>query len=159
MRPLIGARTWVNSTSSARDGPGPGRGQRGLRGLHGGGQPVDVALRHGFRLEQSPGAAEIGLRQRQVALRARDAGPRLGQRGGERPRIDGEEQLALLDDLAVGEVDADDLAGDARAHLDAAAGLEPADIIVPLLDSCRHVHRAALRPRPARAWAMLSWTS
>ena len=100
MRPPIGARTWVNSTSSARElDPRLRRGERGLRRAHLGGQPVDVALRHGFRLQQPAGAAEIGFGQRQVALRRGDAGARFGQRGGERPRVDGEEQLALADDL------------------------------------------------------------
>ena len=49
---------------------------------------------------------------------------------------------------AVGEMDADDLARNARAHLDAAARLEPADIIVPLVD-----RRARGVPRPS-PWAV-----
>src|SRR5204863_2319771 len=46
----------------------------------------------------------------------------------------GEQQLSLLHDLPVGEVNADDLTRNARPYLDAAAGFEPADIIVPLVD-------------------------
>jgi hypothetical protein len=116
----------------------------GAGGLHLCGKLVDIGLRHGIRFEQAPCTAEVRLGEVELAASRRHPCPRLGERGGERTRVDREEQLALLDDGAVREVHGDDLAGDARAHLDASARLEPADIIVPqadiLLEGCRDRH-------------------
>ena len=122
----------VNSTSSARCWTRAWAAASAARAsLHLRRQLIDIGLRNGVRFEQAAGAAEVQLGKRQFALRGRDAGSRLGQRRRERAGVDREEQLALPDDLAVREVDSDDLAGDARTHLDAAARLEAADIIVP----------------------------
>ena len=83
----------------ARTDPGLRRGQRGAGRLGCGRQPVDIALRNRFFVEQPPGAAKVGFGQRQLALGGGDAGASFGQRRGERARVDGEEQLALADDL------------------------------------------------------------
>ncbi len=50
------------------------------------------------------------------------------------PRVDLEQHLALADELPVGEVDLDDVAGDARTQLDGGGGLEAADVLVPVAD-------------------------
>jgi hypothetical protein len=118
-------RTGANTGLCRRD--------RGTRRTDPGLEPLDIALRHRLDGDQPLGAAEIRFGERLLALRAGEAGARLGECRGERPRVEGEEQLALLDDRAVGEVDAGDLPRDARTHLDAAARLEPADIIVPFV--------------------------
>ena len=64
---------------------------------------------------------------------------RLGllQRALERPRIDDEQQVALLDGLAVLEVHLGEIARDARAHLDRLDGVEAARVLVPLDDLAR----------------------
>ena len=69
-----------------------------------------------------------------MALRLREARLRLRERGLERPAIDGEEQVALLHQLAVLEVDGVEIARDARAHLDGVDGDEAADILVVVGD-------------------------
>ena len=147
-RSARGHRRTRRRARASGPGPGPRPGPPGPSGLRRVSRSTSLCDTASL-LEQPLGAAKVGFGQRQLALRRGDAGPRFGQRGGERPRVDGEQQLALADDLAVGEVDADDLAGDARAHLDAAAGLEPADIIVPLidlaLDGCRDRHHGGRR--------------
>src|SRR3546814_20644329 len=86
---------------------------------------VDVALRNRIVDDQSLGAREIGPRERQLAARARRVRPRFGERGVERARVDGEEQLPLSDALAAGEVDAGECARDANSEeRRAGAGVE-----------------------------------
>ena len=73
---------------------------------------------------------EIGFGEGQIGLRLRQIGARLIERVLERPLVDGEQQVALLDDLAILEMHAVEIAGDARAHLDRIDGDEAADIFV-----------------------------
>ncbi len=115
----------------ARANPGIGRRERRRSGADARVQLVEIALRHRLVGDQPVGAGEVDAREFEVAARARGIGACFGERGIEGPRVEGEEQLALADDLAVGEVDADKFARDARAHLDRTARLEAADIIVP----------------------------
>ncbi len=63
-------------------------------------------------------------------LRLRQIGARLIERVLERPLVDGEQQIALLDDLAVLEMHLVEIAGDARAHFDRIDRDEAADIFV-----------------------------
>ena len=89
---------------------------------------------------------EIGFRLLQI-------GARLIERVLERPLVDGEQQIALLDDLPVLEMHAVEIAGDARAHLDRIDRGEAADIFVEigqraldrLGDGDRRRRRRALR--------------
>ena len=75
-------------------------------------------------------AREIGFGEGEIGLRLREIGARLGERVLERPLVDGEQQIALLDHLAVREMDLVEIAGDAGAHLDRVDRDEAADIFV-----------------------------
>ena len=50
------------------------------------------------------GAREVGLGEGEIGARLRQIGARLLERVLERPLVDGEQQVALLDHLPVGEV-------------------------------------------------------
>ena len=82
-------------------------------------------------------------------LRLRQIGARLVERVLERPLVDGEQQIALLDDLAVLEMQLVEIAGHARAHLDRIDRDEAADIFVLIddgaLDRLRYGHRRRWR--------------
>ena len=147
MRPPIGARMRVNSTSSARCRTRAWAAASAARAVCTcGRQPVDVrsAKRLPLRAGAGRGRGSAAASARSLCAVATPARASASDAANGRGSI-GEEQLALPDDLAVGEVDADDLARDARAHLDAAARLEPADIIVPLVDLAL---RGVPRPSP-----------
>ncbi len=101
----------------------------GLRALLEGLLADDIAA------HQALGACQVGLGVGQVGFRLRQAGAGLIERVLERPAVDGEEQLAFLDHLAVLEVDAVEIARNAGPHLDGIDGHEPADILV-LVDDC-----------------------
>jgi hypothetical protein len=97
----------------------------------GGAQGFHFLAGHRFIVDQ-PGRTRIfAVRQRQRRLRRGQARARFGEGGEERPLVDGEQKLPALDDIAVADMHADQLAGDARAYLDRLAGLEPARIVVP----------------------------
>ena len=133
MRPLIGARNSVNSRSSSAwrssasapltDGL---RVAIGLRAL------LEGLLGDGLFLHQLLAAREIGLGEGQIGFRLRQRGARLRDRVLERPLVDREQQVALLDQLAVLEVHAVEIAGHARAHFDQADRGEAADIFVEI---------------------------
>src|SRR5207245_5647105 len=59
---------------------------------------------------------------------------RLGERVLERPAVDGEQEIALVDDLAVLEMHLFEMARDTRAHLDRVDRNEAADIFVVIED-------------------------
>ncbi len=69
-----------------------------------------------------------------VRLRGLEVGAGLVERVLERPLVDGEQEVALLHDLAVGEVDLVEIARYARAHLDHVDRDEAADIFVLIDD-------------------------
>ena len=73
---------------------------------------------------------EIGFGEDQIGFGLRQIGARLVKRVLERPLVDGEQQIALLDDLPVLEVDAVEIAGDAGANLDRIDRGKAADIFV-----------------------------
>ena len=66
----------------------------------------------------------------QIGLGLGQAGAGLIERDLERPAIDGEQQVALLDHLAVLEMDGVQIARDPRPHLDRIDRDEPPDILV-----------------------------
>ena len=79
---------------------------------------------------------------------------RLVERGLERPLVDGEQEVALLDHLAVGEMDGVEISGHPGAHLDAVDGDEPADIFV-LIDHAALDRRGDGHLRRRRRRALL----
>ena len=81
--------------------------------------------------DQALVAIEVDLREGELGLRACLDGLGVGQRGLERTRIDGEEQVALLDQLAVAEMDLLDDAGNLGADLDAVDGADAAGELSP----------------------------
>ena len=102
----------------------------------------DVHLRHALVigllrgivvLAQLRGALELRLGE--LELRFVLGQLRLGglERELEGPRLDDEEKIALLDQLAVGEIDGFEIAAHPRAHLDRFPRLELAGEIAPLL--------------------------
>ena len=84
------------------------------------------------------GAVEIGLGEDDIGLGLRQHGARLVERVLERPLVDGEQQVALVHQLAVLEMHAVEIAGDARAHLHGVHGDEAADIFVIVGDRLLH---------------------
>ncbi|KAG1458096.1 hypothetical protein G6F57_014758 [Rhizopus arrhizus] len=81
---------------------------------------------------------EVGACQRELAGRAREAGLRLGVGGLVGARVDGEKQLALLDDFAVLEMHPYDLTRHPGKDFHAAARFETADIVVPFDNGALH---------------------
>ncbi len=79
---------------------------------------VDLLLADALDGDELLGAAQVGLAQ--VGGGAGGGGLRLGagELGLERTRVDGEERVALLDDLAFAEVDLVECSGDTGADLD-----------------------------------------
>ena len=120
---------------------------------------IEHAHRRRRGLHQFLGALVVGLVQHDLRLGAHHVG--LGGIDGEleRPLVDGEQQVALLDGAAVAEMHLVDVAGDAGPDLDALHGLEAAGELVPLGDAAgerrRHGHlwRAALCVRRGAAEA------
>ena len=151
MRPLIGARTLGElDVERALLDPRLGRGERGSRRA----APARSAGRH-WPATRRPLRAGGGARPRLVSARASSlravATP---ARASASAAVNGRGSMVKSScpcrTMAPSrEVDGDDLARDARAHLDAAARFEPADIIVPLVDvaleGCRDRHRGERR--------------
>ena len=96
------------------------------------------------RARSASAKARLDLRLGQVRAR-------LVERGLERPLIDGEQEVALLDDLAVLEMHLVEVARHARAHLDRIDRDEAADIFVLVDDRALgrlgHRHRRRWRRR------------
>jgi hypothetical protein len=87
------------------------------------------------------------LERRELSLCARDLGL-------ERARVDREQQVALADRRAVGEVHLVDGTGDARSQLDHLGGFEAAAELLALGDGALHRGRHADRRRALR-WPAL----
>ena len=66
---------------------------------------VERLLGDGAFLDELGAAGEIGLGEGEIGLRLGQIAPRLVERGLERALVDGEQEVALLDHLAVGEMD------------------------------------------------------
>ena len=71
-----------------------------------------------LRLDQRRAALDLQLGELDLRLVARDLGLGAFDRDLERPLVDGEQQVAGLDELAVAEMQLVDEARDARPHLD-----------------------------------------
>ena len=115
---------------------------------------IEGLLGDGAVAHELLGALEVGFGEGEIGLGLREIGARLVERVLERPLVDGEQQIALLDHLAVAEMHLVEIAGDARANLDRVHRDEAADIFVLIddaaLDRLRDRHRrAAAAPRPA----------
>ena len=121
-------------------------------------------LGDGLVVHELLAAREIGLGESEIGARLSEIGAHLFERDLERPPVDGEEEIALLHQLAVGEVDFGKIAREARAHFDRIDGDEAADIFVLVDDRAllRLRHRYGRRrrwsrllllalPQPARA--------
>ena len=78
--------------------------------------------------------ARSDLGEGEVGLGLLDGRLGLVERGLEGTRVDREERIVLLHELAVGEVDRLQVPRNARAHLDVVEGDEAADILVVLGD-------------------------
>ncbi len=103
---------------------------------------IEQLLGDGALAHQRLRALQIGFGEGEISLRLRQIGARLIQRVLERPAVDGEQQVALLDDLAVLEMDLVEVAGHARADFDRLHRDEAPDILVLIddgaLDGLRH---------------------
>ncbi len=77
-------------------------------------------------------AGKLGTSVGRLRLRPDQLRSRLVELGLRRPSIDGEEELATADILAVAKVRADQIARDPRLHVDVLGSLEPAHEIVPV---------------------------
>src|SRR4051812_7919234 len=86
-----------------------------------------VAYQRRGPLDIEAGDLELGLRAFQIRLSLLDREPI-------RPRIDDEQRIALLDDLAVLELDGVDKSGHPRTDLDGRGRHEPPGVFVPLGD-------------------------
>src|SRR5690606_22666042 len=95
----------------------------GRRRAHRGFERLELLLADRLDLDEPARALELRARVLEARSRRCHAAPRLVAGGFERPRIDREEQLALLDGVAVGEVHVDEIARYARTHVDAGDGL------------------------------------
>ena len=93
---------------------------------------VVVGLGERRAADQLGDALELELGELELRLGAREIGLGALQRGLERPRVDQEQVLALLDGLAVLEVDGREIARDPGANLDLLVGLEAAGELGPL---------------------------
>ena len=100
----------------------------GLRAL------LEDLIGDGLVVHQLLAARIVGLGEREIGFGLRQIGARLIERVLERPLVDGEQQIALLDDLPVLEMYAVEIAGDARAHLHRIDRGEAADIFVVIGD-------------------------
>ena len=159
IRPATGARNSVNSrSSSAWRTAASLAATEAARRAEGLGALVEGLLGQGAVAHELLGAIEIGFGEGEIGLGLRQRALRLGDGVLERPLVDGEQQIALLDHLAVAEMDLIEIARDAGAHLDRIHRDEAADIFVLLgdaaLDRLRHRHRRRRRRPAARRLAL-----
>jgi hypothetical protein len=104
MRPSTGARNSVKLRSSRAWRTAASCASTEARRRARLGALVEGLLGDGLVAHQLGGAREIRLGEREVGARLRQVGARLVERGLERPLVDGEQEVALLDHLAVGEM-------------------------------------------------------
>ena len=118
------------------------------------------SARDGLAAHKLLAAREIGFGEGKIGARLRQVGVRLLERDLERPAVDGEQQVALLHQLAVLEMDFLQITRDPRPHLDRIDGDKAADIFVlidnGLLHRPRHRHRGRRRRRFGLGFAALA---
>ena len=93
---------------------------------------IEIALGDGARFDERLGSFDLGLGELNLRRRARDFGVGAVDSDLEWARVDGEEDVASLDDLAILEVELVDKAGDARADLNDLRCRKASGILVPL---------------------------
>ncbi len=155
MRPDTGARSSVNSRSSSACRTAAScaetlasRDALGLRAL------LERLLRDDIAAEQVLSARQVGLGERQIGLGLGQTGAGLVHRVLERPPIHGEQQVTLVDQLAVLEMNLFQIARDPRPHFDRIDGNEPPDVLVLIDNGLRHRPRDRhLRRRGCRLWS------
>jgi len=115
---------------------------------------VEGLLRDGLVAHQLLAAREVAFGERQVGARLRELCPGLRERRLEWPAVNGEQRIALLDDLSVLELDLVEIAGDARPDLDHVDRNKAPDIFVVvghrLLHGLRDRHGGRGRSRLLR---------
>ena len=167
MRPATGARNSVNSRSSSACRTAASlAATEAVRRAEGLGALVESLLGDRAVAHELLGAIEIGLGEGEIGLGLRQRSSGLRDGVLERPLVDGEQQIALLDHLAVAEMDLVEIARDAGANLDRIHRDEAADIFVLIGDAAldrlghRHGRRGGgppaggwLCPQPARSGA------
>ena len=128
-------------------------GNRSGRTALGLGALVEGLLGDGAVADKLLGALEIGFGESEIGLGLRQGAVRLRHGVLERPLVDGEQQIALLDHLAVAEMDLVEIARDAGADLDRIHRDEAADIFVLVGDAAldRLGHRHGRRRRRSTA--------
>ena len=96
-------------------------------------------------------ALQVGFGEGKIGFGLRQIGAHLVKRILERPAVDGEQQIALLDDLTVREMNLVEIAGHTRTDLDRFHRDEATDIFVLIddraLDRLRHRHSWRRRRR------------
>ena len=125
----------------------------GLRAL------LEGLLGDGLVAHQLLAAREIGLGKGQIGFGLRQIGARLVERVLERPLVDGEQQIALLDDLPVLEMHAVEIARNARAHFHRIDRGEAADIFVEIGDRALDRLGDGDRRRRRRAALLLAFAA
>src|SRR6185369_3756614 len=107
---------------------------RGLRVAIGLRALLEGLLGNGLVAHELLAAREVRFGIGEVRARLHQAGARLVEHVLERPLVDGEQEIALLDDLTVLEMHAVEIAGDAATHLDRIDRDETADIFIRVGD-------------------------
>src|SRR5262249_31513221 len=144
-RPHVGPFEVERGLPQRSFGRGDLAGGVALSGLAG----VEFALGYGLVAHQRGRALHVEGGDLEPGLGAFDI--RIGLVDGDSvgPRIDHEQKVALLDELALAEIDRVDETGDPRPHLDALDRDEPPRVFVPLGDLFlqwpRHGHRRRRR--------------
>ena len=105
------------------------------------------------------GTRQIGLGKCEVGSRLRQIGLGLVERGLERALVDREKEVALLDDLAIAEIDSIEITRHAGAHLDRIDGDEAADILVIVDDVALDRRRDRHRRRRRRRGSLLAFAT
>ncbi len=120
---------------------------------------IEGLLGDGLVTDELLGSGEIGFGEGQVGASLGEIGADLVERGLIRPPVDGEQQVALLHRLAVGEVHGFEIAGDPGPDLHGIDGEETSDVFVLVDDGARdrlgdrHARRRRGRPGRLRALA------
>ena len=135
MRPVIGEAMVANDRSSSADFTlASDTFTDRLRVAHQALAIVEALVGDDLALDQRPAAHHVEVGVLHLGGGGKQLGLGLLQRALERPRIDGKQQIALLDDLPILEADVVEVARNARPYLDGLGGIEAAGVFVPLDD-------------------------